>query len=49
MRGVHTIEHGSWDRECGGVGSDGRCGRGEGVMEVGGKELVDAVESIVPS
>ena len=49
MRGVHTMEHRSWDRECGGVGSNGRCSRGEGVIEIGGEELVDAVESMVLS
>ena len=39
---------GFWDGECRGVGSDGRCGGGEGAMEVGGEELVDAVEGGTP-
>jgi len=46
--GVHTAKRGFWDRECRGVRSDGRCGRGEGAVEVGGKELIDAVEGGAP-
>jgi len=46
--GAHTMNHGFWDGECRGVGSDGRCGRGEAAMEVGGEEFVDAVEGSTP-
>jgi hypothetical protein len=45
---VHAAKCGFWDGECGGVGSDRRCGRGEGAMEVGGEELIDAVEGGTP-
>ena len=48
MGGVHATKRGFWDGECRGVGSNGGCGRGEAVMEVGGKEFVDAVEGGMP-
>jgi len=42
------MKRGFWDGERGGVGSDGRCGGGEGAMEVGDEELVDTVEGGTP-